>query len=159
MINVETTSRALQYILAPVVMISASALVLNGMQSRYTTIGAQMRDMAQERLKLISAKTKPLEYEKERLYDIDLELPRLLHHHFKLHQSMMVMYMAIMLFVINMFAIAVAYVIDSSLTASVSIVVFLMATFMLFFGLVMNAHEFRTSHLTTQYEVRRILSR
>ena len=173
--DIETTARAMQYILAPVVMISASALILNGMHGRYTSLNHRLRDMSRERLKLLDSDIDDSVYKNERLDYIDTELPIMLDHYVQVHQAIMFMYLAVMLYVVNMFMIAIAYQTQSAaipfsfgeasptkmvakgivLTA---LAFFLIGTATSLLALTVNIREFRNSHELTEHEVRRALS-
>lgn len=155
--DIETTARAMQYILAPVVMISASALILNGMHGRYTNLNHRLRELARERLKLLSTMTEASVYN-ERLDYIDSELPIMLNHYVQVHQAIMIMYLAVMLYVINMFMIAIAYQTQSPVIALTALVFFLIGTATSLIALAVNLREFHNSHELTQHEIRRALS-
>ena len=51
--SAENVTRTIQLILAPVVMITACALLLNGLLSRYDALNARLRIMGRERLDLL----------------------------------------------------------------------------------------------------------
>lgn len=84
-------------------MISASALILNGMHGRNTSLNHRLRDMSRERLKLLDSDIEDSLYKQERLDYIDTELPIMLDHYVQVHQAIMFMYLAVMLYVVNMF--------------------------------------------------------
>jgi Protein of unknown function (DUF2721) len=156
--DIETTARAMQYILAPVVMISASALILNGMHGRYTSLNHRLRDMSRERLKLLDSDAEDSLYKQERLDYIDTELPIMLNHYVQVHQAIMFMYLAVMLYVVNMFMIAIAYQTQSAAIALTALAFFLIGTATSLLALTVNIREFRNSHELTEHEVRRALS-
>ncbi|MBF2063735.1 MAG: DUF2721 domain-containing protein [Calothrix sp. C42_A2020_038] len=155
--DIETTARAMQYILAPVVMISASALILNGMHGRYSNLNHRLREMARERLKLLDDQHESV-YKSERLDYIDNELPIMMRHYVQVHQAITVMYIAVMLYVINMFMIAIAYQTQSATIALTALIFFLVGTSTSLIGLAINLREFHDSHQLTQSEIRRALS-
>jgi Protein of unknown function (DUF2721) len=157
--DIEMTARAMQYILAPVVMVSACSLILNGMQIRYSNINTRMRDMARERLNLLFKGNEQVDYSQERLHEIDAQLPGLLRHHVQVHKAMLLGYLAIALFVFNMFLIAIAYATHSSLMANLSLFFFLCATATLLTSVSINVKDFRDSHCLAQYEVKRAMSK
>ncbi|MBW4670132.1 MAG: DUF2721 domain-containing protein [Cyanomargarita calcarea GSE-NOS-MK-12-04C] len=156
--GIETTARAMQYILAPVVMISASALILNGMHGRYISLNNRLRDMSRERLKLVTTNAEEWTYKEERLHYIDSELPLILNHYIQVHQAIMVMYLAVMLYVINMFMIAIAYQTQSATIALTALVFFLIGTSTSLVALAINVREFWNSHKLTENEVKQALS-
>jgi hypothetical protein len=157
--DIETTAKAMQYILAPVVMISASAILLNGLQTRYTTLNSRLREMAHERLQLVLENREPVEYQKERLTEIDSQLPRLLRHYARVHMALMIMYLAILLFIMNMFLIAIAYQSRSPMAANAALTFFLVAAATLLLAILVNMRDFRDSHRLTEFEVNRVLLR
>lgn len=154
--NAETIARTIQTILAPVVMISACALFLSGHQGRYVAVTHRLREMVHERLALLHDRenTSTFTFESERLWHIERQIPELLHQHKGIHDSIMAIYSAIMIFIVCMFAIAVAAVQHSTRMGEVSLVLFLAGTGVLLLAMVQGALAFRTAHRGIHYEVR-----
>lgn len=166
MLSVETITRAIQFILAPVVMVTSCAILANGILSRYASINDRMRSLTKERLDLLrgsdgamsvsSVAGNPLK--RERLGEIDEQLPRLLHRHRLVHNSTLATYLAILIFLVCMLAIALAVLPNSVTLAMVALVVFLAGTIVLLVGVLLISSEVRISNDEIRYEVERVLS-
>jgi hypothetical protein len=155
--NVEMTTRIIQLILAPVVMITSCSLVLSGLLGRYAAVNDRMRAMARERLDLLHSPSATTEkYATERLQEIDMQIPDLLNRHRLLHHSVLVVYIAILLFVVSMFVIALAAVWDSVWLSAAVLIVFVGGTTALFIGVLIAIVEVRSSHRAVEYEIRRV---
>lgn len=150
----EAIARTIQTILAPVVMISACALFLSGHQARYAAVTNRLRNMVHERLELLHDDNDTSTLKVERLRQIDRQLPELLHHHKGIHETVMTIYSAVMIFIISMFTIAFAAAMHSAWMAFAALVLFLSGTGVLLLGIVVAALAFRTAHRGIQYEVR-----
>jgi Flp pilus assembly protein TadB len=158
--NVAMVAQTIQFVLAPVVMVSAAAILLSGFLSRYASINDRMRQMARERLDLLrergSGQHDP--YLDERRSEIDAQLPELVHRHRLVRDSVLVLYLAIVAFVASMFVIALAAIAGFDVVAPGALILFLGGTALLLYGLVLTAAEVRSSHRAVEYEVRRILA-
>src|SRR5579883_2348490 len=98
-----TVARIIQTILPPVVMVTSCALVLNGLLQRYAAVNDRLRAMARERLDLVRAAGGELQaslsdadsYTRERLREIDHQIPDLLHRHSLIRDALLTVYLAI----------------------------------------------------------------
>jgi hypothetical protein len=154
--TVEMVTRTIQLILAPVVMVTACALILNGLVQRYGAINDRLRGMAQERIQLLRMMATSV-FDHERLSEIDAQVPDLLRHHKLLRDALLMIYYAILAFVGNMFIIALAVTAQSEWIATAALVLFLTGTAVLLTGVLFAAFEVRSSHRSVQYEVRRVV--
>lgn len=154
--NVEMTARIIQLILAPVVMITSCSLVLSGLLGRYAAVNDRMRAMARERLDLLHSSSPTEKLLTERLQEIDYQIPDLLNRHRLLHHSVLVGYVAILLFVVSMFVIALAAVWDSVWLSAAVLIVFVGGATALFIGVLIAIVEVRSSHRAVEYEIRRV---
>ena len=85
-----STVETIQLILAPVVMITSCALLLNNIGGRYLALTNRLRSLARERLDLVSQSatgTADNLLVQERLGQIEFQIPPLLRHHRNLHNS------------------------------------------------------------------------
>lgn len=159
-----TVAGTIQLILAPVVMVTSCALVLNGLLLRYASINDRMRAMAHERLDLVraaggeraAARMTADTFTHERLREIDHQLPDLLHRHKLVHDSLLTLYLSIVIFVATMFVIGVAATGRFSWAATGVLLMFLIGTGIFMLGLLLAVIEIRTSHLAVQYEIREV---
>lgn len=148
----ETVIRIINLILAPVVMITACGIMLNGLVVRYNWLSDRIRQVHQERLNLIEANLTEFKDRLERLYLLDHLLPKLLNHHHHIHDGLVLFYAAILVFMVDMLVIALAISTHHSWLATGVIGVFLLGVGVLLCGIVLIAHELRTSHDFVQYE-------
>jgi hypothetical protein len=160
----DMVARTIQLILAPVVMISACGLVLTGLLARYAAVNDRLRALARERLELwpgMAASDDALEpaagLAAERRALIDGQTPGLLRHHRLLHDAVLAVYTAVLVFVACMFVIALAALTERDWLASAALVLFLGGTAILLAGVLLTAVEVRTSHEAVQFEVRRVM--
>ncbi len=157
--SVQLVAQTIQFILAPVVMITATALLLNGLLGRYAAVNDRIRAMAHERLELLRALAGARDrFEEERLGEIDAQLPLLVRRHGRLHDAVLSLYVCVVVFVASMFAIGLAAAIDSAPLASVALATFLAATAILLLGLVLAVTEVVSAQRAIEYEVGRVSS-
>jgi hypothetical protein len=163
-VNAETVSRTIQLILAPVVMVSACSILVGGLQAHYMAINDRLRAMARERLDLLrsldrapaSGAAEADRFALERLEEIDHQIPDLLCRHREVHDAVLAVYCAILIFVASMFVIACAAVVNADWAATAALLVFLGGVAALLVGVLLIAIAVRTSHRSLQYEVGRI---
>jgi hypothetical protein len=158
--------QAFQFILAPVVMLSACAVLLNGLLGRYAVIDDRLRAMTHERLDLLRgasgsplvrvAEADPLT--RERVAEIDRQVPQLLLRHRRAQDAVLALYSASLVFVGTIFLIAPAAFADSVPLGTAALVVFLAGTLALFLGVLQTAREIRISRRAIAFEVERVLS-
>ena len=159
-----TTPEIIQFILAPVVMITACALLLNSLGSRYATIANRLRSLSHERFELLQKtdlqKTDPPEtrfsFIQERIQQIESQLPDLLNHHRSLHHAILRIYVAIALFLASMFILSGAAMTQWRSLEMMALIIFLAGVGFLFLSILFTAIDFRQSHKVTENEVKRI---
>jgi Protein of unknown function (DUF2721) len=152
--NADTIAKTIQTIIAPVVMISACSSFLNSHQSRYGAITHRLREMVHERLLLLSGSNELSLVELEQLQQIDKQLPGLIRHHKGIHESVMIIYCAVILFIICMLAIAFDSFFKLFWLSQTSLILFLLGTIMLLIGVGQAALAFRNTHQGIHDEVR-----
>lgn len=161
--QLETIARTIQLILAPVVMVSACAILLNGLLTRYASINDRLRTLARERLDLLRRKhiadigKADKELNQERLTEIDYQLPLIMRHHRLTHDAVLAVYVASAVFIADMFVIALAAFNYVDWIGVLVLALFLCGTASLFIGVLLTGIEVRTSHHAVHYEVRRVL--
>src|SRR5215467_6857593 len=100
--SVETITRTIQLILAPVVMVSACAILVGRLLSHYEAINARMRSMARERLELLRGAGEANRFRRERVCELDAQLPQLLQQHALVHHALLTAYTGILILVGSM---------------------------------------------------------
>ena len=148
--QLSTIASTIQLIIAPVVMVSACAILLTGLLSRYAGINDRMRAMARERFDLLGS-SDPLK--RARLNVIDTQFPLLLQHHWLAHQSVLTVYLAVTIFILDMLAIALAAVAYADWVGIMILALFVLGMAALFAGMVLMVMEIRTSHRAVHYEI------
>lgn len=164
--DLEAVTRTIQLVLAPVVMVTACAILLGALQSRYAFVNDRLRAMSGERLELLrtpgaSSLTLPPTADAfvvERLEEIDRQVPDLLGRHLTLRNAILSVYYAIATFIATMFVIALATTLGTAFLATAILVLFLVGTALLFLGVGLTTLEVRASHLAVHYEVSRVMS-
>ena len=151
-------ARTIQLILAPVVMVSACAITLNGIMSHSQAVNDRLRLMTRERVDLLRGVQGDERFADARLIAIDHEAPDLLRRHHLVRDSLLAIDAAMAIFVACMLAIAVASVSGSSQVAQGVLALFLLGTLLLLVGVVLSAIEIRISHRALEYEVRQTLA-
>lgn len=156
--NAEMVSRTISLILAPAVLITTCAILLNGLHSHYSAISSQLRLLARERLDLLQA-ARPMDdaLKAERLWEIDAQAPDLLRRHKLIHDAILVLYCAILIFLASMFVIAAATRMDWLGLAMAVLLTFLSAVGIMLFGVLLVTLEVRVSHRAVHYEMERVL--
>ncbi|GAC1328588.1 MAG: hypothetical protein NVSMB2_27860 [Chloroflexota bacterium] len=151
-------AHTIQLILAPVVMISACALTLNGVMSHFQAVSSRLRALTHERLELVHGKKDDDDsLARDRLDQIDHEASELLRRHGLIHNSMMAIDSAMAVFVLCMLTIAIVSVSGWSTLAVGVLALFVLGTLLLLAGLVFSAIDIALSRRAVAFEVRRVL--
>ena len=156
---VDTAAKTIQLILAPVVMVSACGILLAGMLSHYGNINDRIRRLTAERLQL--SQLQPVEghvaLARERLVEIDHEVPMLVARHQQVHHAILLAFTAVAILVLSMFIIAATALSHSSAVGTVALFVFLSGTALLLSSAAFMALEVRSSHRSVSYEAMRVI--
>ena len=160
-----TAVMAIQAMVAPVVLITTAAILSGALLSMYSSVNDRMRAMNRERLgiltgargALLSAGDVPPSG-RERLTQIDTQLPMLLRRHRLLHNAVLLLYGGVAVLVLSVIAIAVAVTNRSGAAGTAALVLVLAGTVVLLGGLLFTARSIMISMDAIDYEVRRALS-
>ncbi len=157
----QNVASTIQLILAPVVMVTACAILAGGLLTRYGVINDRLRAIAHERLDLLRARASAAQPDPlmgERLAELDAQVPGLLHRHRQARDALLNTYGASLVFIADMFVIALEATTGWAWLPSVVLILFLAGVGLLFIGLLLIVLEVRTSHEAVTYEVRRVTS-
>ncbi|HEY9641233.1 MAG TPA: DUF2721 domain-containing protein [Coleofasciculaceae cyanobacterium] len=149
-------AQTIQLIIAPVVLITACAIIQGGVLGRFMYVGQRLRSLVTERLELLHSGKMEDAFSLERLQEIDYQIPFLKHRHRLLQRSVLAIYTAVSIFIFSMFAIALSVASNLSGSATLALMCFLLGTCLLLSGVVFAAQEIRLSHQAICYEVNRI---
>ena len=156
--NTETVSRTIGQIIAPAVMVSACAILVGGLLTRYASINDRLRAMAHERLDLLAATgdKPPGTFATNRLSQLAYQVPNLLRRHKLLHNAITTVYLAMLIFILSMLLLGVAATTTNEGVAAAALYTFLGGTIVLAFALLLVVAEVRTSLQAVSYEVKQV---
>ena len=160
-----TAITAIQAMVAPVVLITTAAILSGALLAMYGSVNDRMRAMDRERLEtltgaggtLLSAADVPASG-RERLTQIDTQLPMLLRRHRLIHNAVLLIFGAVAVLVLSVIVIAVAVTNRSGAAGTVALVLVLAGTVTLLGGLLLAARSIMISAEAIDYEVQRSLS-
>jgi hypothetical protein len=158
--TIDSIIRIISLTLAPVVMITSCAILLNGLLTRYESVSVRMRTMHRERLELLqglgnttSSVVPTVGFNTQRVHEVEVQLPHLLRRHKLIHNAVLAENAAILLFVTSMFIIALAVLTNSTLTANIALFAFLTGTGALLVGVSITTLELSRSQREVAYEI------
>lgn len=151
--------KALATILTPVVIVTSSAILANGMLAMYASVNDRMRAMVAERLTILGPDLQPPQgaRDAERLKELDRQLPALLHRHRLLRDATFLTYVAIVTIVASMFLVAISVTTGESWVATAALWVLLCGSLLVAGGLLQTVRAVRRSDAAVDGEVRRVL--
>ena len=162
--DLQVVTRTIQFMLAPVVMVSTCAIVLGGSLGRYAFLNDRLRSLAQERRALLldeDGGTPPparpdlgpgMQIQRRR--EIEAQVPSLLRRHTLLRDSLTAINYATIVFFADMFVIALAALVtDASWINILALAIFLAGTGVVAFGVLLSTIEIRTSHLAVEHDI------
>ena len=164
---IDTIIRTIQLMLAPVVMVTACASYINMLSLYYQFIASSIRSMSHEYLDLLKttnsnnsgASLSTMDaFSKERLIQIENALPSLLQRHWFIRNAFFCINGAILIFIANMFLIAVAEFTNILPGAFVALLTFLAGIGVMLIGVVQMSREKVRSHRDVIYEALRSLN-
>jgi uncharacterized protein DUF2721 len=156
---------AVQAMVAPVVLITTAAILSGALLAMYSAVNDRMRAMDGERLDILTgaagtllsaAEVSPAS--RERLTQIDTQLPLLLRRHRLLHNAVLHIYVGVGVLVLSVIAVGVAVTDSSGAAGTAALALVLAGTVMLLGGLLFAARSIMISMNAIDYEVRRTLS-
>jgi len=152
--NQETLVKTINLIIAPVVMLTTCGIMLNGLIVRYSWLSDRVRLVQQERLDLMDMDLSKSRSKSERFHQLTHLLHDFLKHHHQVHGVLVLIYLSILIFMLDMLLIAAAISNGGQWLHQLVVVVFLVGIAVMFLGMVLIAYELRTSHHSIQLEVR-----
>jgi hypothetical protein len=160
-----TVENAIAAMVAPVVMVTACAILVGGMLIQYNQINDRLRVFARERLDILRTRdgglTRVAEmtgaYAQERLTQLDDQLPYMLKRYHLIRNAVLTMYCAVLVFVVTMLTIGVAFGLRSLPWAVGALILFLLGMVTTLVGLAQHAFFVIRGNVVVRYETRRIL--
>jgi hypothetical protein len=155
MSSIEEVTKTISLIIAPVVMITACAVMANGLIIRYGSLGDRLRTVNQKLRDLQESDLLHDRDKAQRAQELEFLLRDLLKHHHFVHDALVLTYASILVFMVDMLVIAIAVATNVTWLSQMALIVFLSGVAVLFGGMVLIAYELRTSHYSIQLEVHR----
>ncbi len=160
-----TAIRAIEAMVAPVVLITAAAVLSTGVLAIFGSVNDRMRAMTAERLAVLTGSDGTLrpvaqlpEATRERLGQIDKQLPMLLHRHHLLRAAVLSIYIGVAALVASVITLAVAVPANSEGFAYSSLALVIAGTIAILVGCFFAAASIMMSNDAIDYEVKRSLS-
>jgi hypothetical protein len=149
----ESATKIIGAIIVPAVMISTCALLLNGVMLRYKAIDDLLRSLNQEQSKLRAPNLDNGYTNGEWLHHLEHLIPKLLRHHHVLHEVLTLIYISILIFMVDMLAIAVAESTSIQCISFFVLIVFLLGVGVLCWSISLTVYELREAHNFVQLEL------
>ncbi|HEY9622264.1 MAG TPA: DUF2721 domain-containing protein [Crinalium sp.] len=155
MSSIEEVTRTISLIIVPVVTITACAGMVNGLILRYGSLADRLRIVNQALSDLQESDLAQNWDKAQRVQELESLLKDLLKHHHFVHDAIVLIYISILVFMLDMLVIAIAVATNVRWLSHMALIVFLGGVAVLFGGIVLIAYELRTSHYSIQLEVHR----
>jgi len=156
---------AIEVMVAHVVLITSAALLFGALLAMYTSINDRMRGMTRERREILTEPTGTVLSSanvpasgRERLTQIDTQLPMLLRRHRLLHDAVFLIVAGVAVLVLSVVAIAVAVTNRSGPVGTVALVLVVAGTVTILGGLLIATRSIMISAEAIDYEVKSSLT-
>ena len=150
--DVQAVARAINGIVAPSIMISASALIILALQGKYSQLIDRLRALNDERRKLSQAQGQQLSV--RRLASVVAQIEIILLRARLVRNSIISLYAAIGLFVLSSIVIGVALTLKISIPVGPSLIVFMLGMLFVLAGVVYALRDIVRAYSVAQIEVR-----
>jgi hypothetical protein len=157
-----TAVNAISDIVAPVVLLTVGGMLSNGLITIYNDIDNRMREMTRERLEIrrgpagqvLDDDSVPA-IDRERLYEIGVQLPMMLRRHKLTRVSVLIIYVAIAVFGLSIVVIAIAVSANDEIAGRVALGLVVAGTIIMLLGLAVAATSVARSADAITYAVER----
>ena len=153
---------AISAMVAPVVLITATSIFANGLHAMYVNLYNHLRGLVEERLDILADDRGALrnlaeldDVGRERVHQIDRQLPQMLHRHHVLRNAALVIYASVGFLVLAVIAIGVAVVRDSESWGAAALGLVLAGTVVMLAGIVLSGRFVAKSSDAITYAVQR----
>ena len=159
-------ARTIQLIIAPAVMITSCCIFTNGLLTHYASIGERLRVSVRERVDLLrdlevvqgAHSNHDSHLINERLEDIGFQIPKLLRHHFLVQTSLASTFIAMTVYILDMFGIAYSVILNRTDFYSFVLIVFLIGVASQLLGVVYAVSDTFLSHKIYAYEAHHVMT-
>lgn len=147
---------AIEAMISPVVLITASAVVGSGLTTLYTAVNERMRSMTRERISLRAGEDSPLT--RERIAEIDTQLDWLLDRHRLISRAVQLSYATPFVLTLSVIVIAIGVGTQNEGVGIAADVLVVAGAVTLLVGLWYAARSSVNSERAIEYEVTRVRS-
>lgn len=147
--EISETIKAIQYVVAPAVMVSSSALLLLGFQTKFSNLASRFRLLNNEK-RLLVQKTVLAAFEEDRLQNLERQLEQLMRRAFFIRNAILAAYSGIVGFSVS------SVLIFADLYLAGSFHPWIVGVFMLGFACVLAACVFMIVETQVFYRVMRL---
>lgn len=158
--DLEMIARTIQLIIAPAVMITSCCIFGAGLLTHYAGIGERLRLTVRERVDLVretSADESAHPIAKERLEDLDDQIPQLLRHHWLMRTSLVGVLFGMIFYILDMFVIAFSVTANQAGLYGLILVVFMLGVTSQLVGVIYAVVDAFMSHQIYAFETRHVL--
>lgn len=148
--DVAQAAQAINGILAPAIMISASALIILALQGKYSQLIDRLRSLNEERRKLKQAE-RPSE---QRLSNVVAQIEAILLRAKMVRNSIVSLYLAITLFVLSSIVIGARLTLGIGIPISSSVIMFMVGMVFVFSGVLYALRDIGRAYNVARLEVR-----
>ena len=148
--HIEDVTVVIQLILAPLALTSTCALMLIALLPRYGGIDDQLRMLLRHFVDITNDSA-------EQVRLIENQVVELTRRHKLMHDAILMIYVAILTLIIDMFVIALAVVTDLVWVASLSLMVFLAGAASVLIGICHVVWQLLVSHRTLRSDAQHVL--
>jgi hypothetical protein len=159
--DIEMISRTIQLIIAPAVTLTACCIFTNGLLAHYASIGERLRVVVRERVDLLretEAAQRSGLIVRERLEDIDHQIPNLLRHHLFVRNSLAGTFIAMAFYILDMFVIAFSIISNQTGLYGAMLAVFLLGVASQLAGVLYSVFDAFLSHRIYSFESRHAMN-
>ncbi len=149
--DVPEAAKAISGIVAPAIMISASALMILALHAKYSSLIDRMRALNDERRRIVNAEEQK---SKQRLENVVAQLEMFLLRAYLVRNAIVSLYLAIALFVISSIIIGIVIVFSVSFSVWLSLIVFMLAMVSVLIGTIFAFRDILGAYTIARLEVR-----
>jgi len=148
--DVALVAQAINGILAPAIMISASALIILALQGKYSQLIDRLRSLNDERRRLKNIENPS----KQRLANVIDQIEAILLRAKMVRNSIVSLYLAISLFVLSSIIIGIRLIFGVKIPISPSLIAFMVGMVFVFMGVLYALRDIGNAYHIAQLEVR-----
>jgi hypothetical protein len=148
--DVAQVAQAINGMLAPAIMISASALIILALQAKYSQLIDRLRALNNERRSLKNTEGSS----QQRMANVVAQIEAIMLRARLVRNSIMSLYVAISLFVVSSIIIGVPLTLSIKIPISPSLIVFMVGMLFVFSGVLYALRDIGSAYKVAQLEVR-----